>query len=219
MSLILNNCENELLGNGMCSRASVTDVCLWKRAHFTIHSDSWDYSCTQPHPQTMCHHLSPVVSSITCHSSRWDNWPSCKLSLYNSRVGLEMHFTQMKKKINSVADFSPPQNPFSGRKRFFNSVHVVSWLSKDLLSAGGPYSTLTSDGRKTLSQGCCGTHSRAAPHWDVGDTQWTFFHGILCDKCHLCFCTTPAQTVLWLNAILTTEIPQMEPQGWNHSCH
>lgn len=61
--------------------ANRTDVCFWKRTSFTVHSQMlglWISMHPTSVPQTMCNQLSPAFSFMTCHSSRWDNWPSCK---------------------------------------------------------------------------------------------------------------------------------------------
>lgn len=65
----------------MCSGANRTDVCLWKRASFIVHSQMlglWISMHPTSVPQTMRNQLSPAFSFMTCHSSCWDNWPGCK---------------------------------------------------------------------------------------------------------------------------------------------
>lgn len=162
----------------MCNGANRTDACSWKELLLpcTLRCLGCEFKCIPP----QCHR--PCATNSALHLVLWRVTvlaetidPTAKLSLELQWAGPEMLFSQMKKKMNSIDDFFPPAGiPFSGRKRLFYWVLVVSRPSKDSLLPPSPLKRWPVTAER-LCHSAAVAPKEILNHWDVGDPGCTSF--------------------------------------------
>lgn len=124
-------------------------------------------------PQIMRNQPSPAFSFITCHSSRWDNWPDCKTVIGTPVSGSwNVVFTDEEDEFQRWF-FCPPAG-IPGRKRLFYWVLVVSRPSKDSLLLASPLQRWPVTAERLCHSAAVAPKETLNP-WDVGDPGSTSF--------------------------------------------